>query len=205
MKALLHCQGPIECIGVAVLRGLNEKTSPSSFKCICFRGLNMIIPTNSSSLISTLSLPIKENALVVVDDNTIFNVSFHGCDQHALFQKTSLANQVIDFIAMRNAVNVLFNNGPLVKLSSGVVSRGTNQLGIVNKKGEKMFSARQEYMTEQRLVPSQGLESSTYLDTAFVCTMVGFAADKGRQERVMDIDDRVSCAKFVRDDLHVSC
>lgn len=72
----------------------------------------------------TSRLPFKENTLVVVNNNTIFNMGFDSCDQDALFQQASLSNQIIDFIAMRNAGNVLVTLVTIKLSTQGDITTG---------------------------------------------------------------------------------
>jgi len=81
-------------------------------------------PHNSSPF---FSLPTEYDALVVVHDDPIFDVSLDGGNQNVLFQCPSLPEQVVHFIAVRNARNVLFDDRALVQICRGVVRRRADQ------------------------------------------------------------------------------
>jgi hypothetical protein len=70
-------------------------------------------------------------------------VSLDGRHQNTLFQETSLANQVIHLIPVRDAGNVLFENGTFVEIGRGVVRRRSNQLWLPCKQQQQQQQQQQ--------------------------------------------------------------
>mmetsp|Transcript_30393 Transcript_30393/g.55109 ORF Transcript_30393/g.55109 Transcript_30393/m.55109 type:complete len:97 (-) Transcript_30393:774-1064(-) len=72
-------------------------------------------------------LQTKYHALVAIHNNPVLQVCLHCSKEHFSLQNSSLGQQIINGIPMRNPGNVLFDYRALVQSFSGVMSRSTDK------------------------------------------------------------------------------
>lgn len=75
---------------------MKAKSAPASAKGTAFSLLYLLVS--------------KDNTFVVVHDDTVFNMGFDGIDKDILLEGTALSYQIIHFVSVGDARNILFND-----------------------------------------------------------------------------------------------
>src|ERR1700722_8011109 len=119
--------------GINVVRkqglGLRKRSRNRSGSFMCVLRTTDPIPAGADGAPRRRrSASIEHDGLVSVDEDPIFEMQAHGAAEDDLLQITTLAHQVVDRVAMRDARDVLFDDRAFVEQGGGVVSGCADEL-----------------------------------------------------------------------------
>ena len=71
---------------------------------------------------------VEDYGLVAVNDYAVAEVKVDGAGEDGLFEVAAFANEVVDGVAVRDADDVLVDDGALIEFGGDVVGGGTDDL-----------------------------------------------------------------------------
>src|SRR4029077_12710169 len=74
------------------------------------------------------SEPSENDSFIAVHEDSAFDMQADGAGEDNFFQIATLANEILDLIAVGDADNVLLNDGAVVEHFGDVVAGGADQL-----------------------------------------------------------------------------
>lgn len=86
---------------------------------------------------------VEDDTLVVVHNDPIFNMGLDGMHENVLLQQSPDTQQIIHFVAVGYASNILLNNWAFVQVGRRVMRRRSDQLDPARVRSVIRFAAHE--------------------------------------------------------------